>query len=218
MTPEYETKQNTGCLAPQKRDGPGRGPAFHSMTFGALNNEIVGSHTRAEWEDLIARHGWRCVYCGIPVCENSHNADQELTKDHVFPTALGGVDFIHNIVPACARCNRLKGNRTAEEFRSERYCLPQPVDDAVEKSTGNSSLRGESDFARQSIRYLVPKLTTPDAPDPKSRRDLLKCQAATILQSRQRQILEAAGQLSLSFDPGKKTPEQMEHAKSEKSA
>jgi hypothetical protein len=36
------------------------------------------------------------------------------------PISRGGVNFISNIVPACLRCNQLKGNTTVEEFRQQR--------------------------------------------------------------------------------------------------
>jgi len=88
--------------------------------FGALNQEVTGSHTEAEWLALLNQWNWLCFYCGESVRRNSPDPKREATKDHMTPISRGGVDFIGNIVPACLRCNDLKGNKTVEEFRSER--------------------------------------------------------------------------------------------------
>jgi hypothetical protein len=49
------------------------------------------------------------------------------------PLARGGSDQLVNVVPACWRCNHLKGTRTAEEFRQ---AFPQ----ICKKSTANPTL------------------------------------------------------------------------------
>ncbi len=48
--------------------------------------------------------GRRCVYCA------SFLALELATLDHVIPTARGGTSAPGNLVVACARCNRLKGD------------------------------------------------------------------------------------------------------------
>ena len=35
--------------------------------FGALDNTIPGSHTEAEWLELLSRWNWLCFYCGEPI-------------------------------------------------------------------------------------------------------------------------------------------------------
>lgn len=49
---------------------------------------------------LLANHP-TCVYCGAPAT----------TADHVVPVSKGGTTK-DNLVPACARCNSQRGNRT----------------------------------------------------------------------------------------------------------
>jgi 5-methylcytosine-specific restriction endonuclease McrA len=52
----------------------------------------------------------RCVYCGSAL-------ELELaTIDHVFPVAKGGAHDPGNLVAACSRCNRLKGDMLPNEF------------------------------------------------------------------------------------------------------
>jgi hypothetical protein len=124
------------------------------MTFGALNQEIVGSHTEREWMDLLATWNWRCFYCAEPVQRNSPDPQHEATKDHMTPISRGGVDFIGNIVPACLRCNQLKSDSTVDEFRAQRAWVLD------RKSTGNTMYAPEKNFpqgtAEQNAEILSP--------------------------------------------------------------
>ena len=54
--------------------------------------------------------GRRCVYCADRL------ALDEATLDHVYPLARGGTHAFGNVVTACARCNRLKGDMLPHEF------------------------------------------------------------------------------------------------------
>jgi 5-methylcytosine-specific restriction endonuclease McrA len=54
--------------------------------------------------------GRRCVYCARPL------ALDVATLDHVHPVAHGGAHTPGNLVTACARCNRLKGDMLPHEF------------------------------------------------------------------------------------------------------
>ena len=56
----------------------------------------------------------RCVYCAAAL------EIDVATIDHVFPLAKGGVHDPGNLVAACGRCNRLKGDMLPTEFFS-RY-------------------------------------------------------------------------------------------------
>jgi len=62
----------------------------------------AGSHSIAEWLDVVAQYGNACVYCGEV---------KTLHQDHILAVARGGSDWIENIVPACAQCNGRKGHR-----------------------------------------------------------------------------------------------------------
>jgi hypothetical protein len=108
--------------------------------FGALNNEVAGSHTEAEWQALVEAWGWRCFYCGKPIHENPESILDALTKDHLVPISRGGSDNIGNLVPACFNCNRLKGMMTIEEFRRERPVFFTDVQNSRRKSTGVNGL------------------------------------------------------------------------------
>jgi 5-methylcytosine-specific restriction endonuclease McrA len=61
-------------------------------------------------DQIFARDGHRCVYCGevFPA--------EELTVDHVQPRVRGGDRSGGNLVTACRGCNTLKGHRKLAEF------------------------------------------------------------------------------------------------------
>jgi 5-methylcytosine-specific restriction endonuclease McrA len=54
--------------------------------------------------------GRRCVYCAAPL------EFSIATLDHVYPLAHGGAHTPGNVVAACTRCNRLKGDMLPGEF------------------------------------------------------------------------------------------------------
>jgi len=65
------------------------------------------------WEWIVLRDIKRCVYC---LKDLSVNIDGilSITQDHLFPTSLGGEEYLANIVTACIICNRLKGHSTPD--------------------------------------------------------------------------------------------------------
>ena len=60
-------------------------------------------------QELFARDGWRCHYCGEEVAEGT------VTLDHVMPQARGGDNSPDNLVTSCLMCNSLKSGRSYEE-------------------------------------------------------------------------------------------------------
>ncbi|KAJ6761674.1 hypothetical protein OIU74_024352 [Salix koriyanagi] len=57
-------------------------------------------------KNILHRDNYTCQYC------SSH---ENLTIDHVLPTAQGGEWKWENLVTACAKCNSKKGKKTPEE-------------------------------------------------------------------------------------------------------
>jgi 5-methylcytosine-specific restriction endonuclease McrA len=64
-----------------------------------------------------------CFYCNRTLNDRKtarrgdRNKGLDFTKDHKTPLARGGRTTRANIVPCCHRCNNLKGDMTANEFR-----------------------------------------------------------------------------------------------------
>ena len=69
-------------------------------------------------ENLYARDGGRCQYCGAAVRRD------EITYDHVVPRALGGTTTWENIVTACVPCNQKKGGRTPDQAGMKLRATP----------------------------------------------------------------------------------------------
>ena len=68
-----------------------------------------GSFTKAKWNKLVELHDSCCFYC--------KEKFDKLTIDHFIPLSKGGSNFIDNIVPACSRCNNLKGSKLPEVWQ-----------------------------------------------------------------------------------------------------
>jgi len=55
-----------------------------------------------------------CWYCGARL-----DRATTFSVDRIVPHAHGGTDELSNLVPACRRCNTLKGTGTVEDFASQ---------------------------------------------------------------------------------------------------
>lgn len=60
-------------------------------------------------KNIYRRDRYTCQYCG------ARPPLDELSVDHIIPRSKGGHSNWTNCVLACLRCNRRKGNRTAED-------------------------------------------------------------------------------------------------------
>lgn len=83
-----------------KPETKGRLRAAYKRWRDKKRGSIGGSHTEAEWQDLLARCGFRCLCCD--------KLSMRLTRDHVQPLSRGGSDNISNIQPLCGSCNDSK--------------------------------------------------------------------------------------------------------------
>jgi len=81
----------------------------------------MAGHTQLQWEKKFFESGRACYYCGDPLLL------KRAEKDHLTPVSRGGSSAIENIVPACGRCNRLKGKKTEAEFRTYRPIFTAPI-------------------------------------------------------------------------------------------
>jgi len=78
---------------------------IHLQRYGRVHRPAI----RLTRHNLMLRDEHRCQYCG---CRAPHH---QLNIDHVIPRSRGGVDCWENLVTACQRCNRRKGQRTPRE-------------------------------------------------------------------------------------------------------
>jgi len=73
----------------------------------ARKHRLPATLTSDEWMTIVDFYNNRCAYC----CGES----EELQQEHIVPVNQGGGYTKENIVPACPRCNQIKGGRTPEQ-------------------------------------------------------------------------------------------------------
>ena len=61
-------------------------------------------------QQVWARDGFRCLYCGRPMGEVT------LTIDHFVPVESGGGNDPSNLISACRKCNKQKGNQGPKDY------------------------------------------------------------------------------------------------------
>jgi 5-methylcytosine-specific restriction endonuclease McrA len=66
--------------------------------------------------EILRRDNYTCQYCG--------RRSSMLTLDHIVPRHLNGPHSWHNLVAACASCNRRKGGRTPDQAGMRLLRLP----------------------------------------------------------------------------------------------
>jgi hypothetical protein len=123
--------------------------------------------TAAETRALLARDGFRCRFCGIPLIRaetrsrirnaypdalrwGGRNSDQHaafqamwLQYDHVIPHARGGTNELNNLVVTCAPCNNARSNLTLEEVG---------LADPRERDPLHTTWDGLERFARKGVK------------------------------------------------------------------
>lgn len=72
----------------------------------ACGEEVT--YTVDDWKATMVYFKGCCAYCGKP---QGRAKTDRLDKDHVIAFSKGGKTERHNIVPACKKCNRGRGNR-----------------------------------------------------------------------------------------------------------
>lgn len=66
------------------------------------------AEARRMWrKEIKEKWNHECAYCG---------SDDELTLDHIVPLAKGGVDYTHNVLCSCRKCNSAKGHTPWREW------------------------------------------------------------------------------------------------------
>jgi hypothetical protein len=109
-----EREAATGCGEEVARPGAaGVGEAYdtagreHVRTTrsSSVTMLMVATIARVLLDEVIARDGGRCAWCGAEPWR------RDLTFEHVLPRSDGGITIAENGLVACRRCNRARGSR-----------------------------------------------------------------------------------------------------------
>lgn len=71
----------------------------HRQNRRARMHNAPGVFDYDKWMERVKYYGWKCVYCGVRLTE------QTLTIDHYIPLSKGGSNWPSNLYPACLHCN-----------------------------------------------------------------------------------------------------------------
>lgn len=80
----------------------------HLIEVSAINGQSSIYRLPVDYTEFYGNHAISCAYCG---------STTNLTIDHAIPKSRGGSNSPQNLIHACQKCNCIKGNRTAEEWR-----------------------------------------------------------------------------------------------------
>ena len=69
---------------------------------------------RISWQ-VFKRDGYKCRYCG--------EDDKPLTVDHIITWENGGATHPNNLLTACSKCNKKRGNMSYEEWLNTEYYI-----------------------------------------------------------------------------------------------
>jgi 5-methylcytosine-specific restriction endonuclease McrA len=92
-----------------------RAPDVIILRYNKMPTKSVMAYSR---KNLLKRDKMMCQYCG------SKPNPRDLTVDHVFPRAKGGITHWTNCVMCCQDCNNKKADKTLDE--SEMRLIDRP--------------------------------------------------------------------------------------------
>jgi hypothetical protein len=79
-------------------------------TIKAIHRKVQYAISGAIQQQVWARDGFRCMYCGQPM------GKVQLTVDHFVPLELTGGQGMNNYISACRQCNKRKGKQHPADY------------------------------------------------------------------------------------------------------
>lgn len=111
LRPEYYYEYNKEWRLRNKESVRLHDKKKHAKRRAAINSSPE-KITRAQWELIKSKQGYRCFYCS--------KKPDKLTKDHIVPLSKGGNHSAQNIIAACNSCNTRKMTSSIYEFAQRR--------------------------------------------------------------------------------------------------
>lgn len=93
--------------------------AFRRRSFGLDHNREY----RDQVKNRLLSRDPRCYWCGLELGRGIGD-ERWPTIDHRIPTSKGGTNSQDNLVLACLKCNRDKGNKMPQDYAKKRKPVP----------------------------------------------------------------------------------------------
>jgi len=151
-----------------------------------LHEEVVTVKPPTIDEQRYARHGtrmyvlrrddYRCRYCGKLVTNDTAN------MDHVIPWKLGGKSVASNLVTACRRCNKAKGNK---------HWVPEPLEEDKPKKRLRSWKPEKKKRTRKKVSQseILSNYDYIDSPNGKETSSYYSCKECSKRIPKERQLV-----------------------------
>lgn len=85
-------------------------------------------YTLRDWKDVMLHFGGECAFCGKT--EGRSKKDKH-DRDHVIAISKGGKTVRENIICACSKCNRGRGNRDWDSWFRRQDTWTQEREDRI---------------------------------------------------------------------------------------
>ena len=79
----------------------------------------VPDYAYKDWKDAMLHFGGSCAFCGT---REGRASTAKMDRDHLIAISKGGKTIRSNIIPACRKCNRGRGNKDwLEWFKAQDF-------------------------------------------------------------------------------------------------
>lgn len=114
---DRRTKQCKKCINIKRKVQRTRAKHGKFISKEKQRSAAALDYSLEDWRDAMIHFRGACAFCGKP--EGRARRDK-LDRDHLVALSRGGKTVRCNIVPACTRCNRGRGNRFWQEWFNEQ--------------------------------------------------------------------------------------------------
>lgn len=145
---------------------------------------------------IFKRDNWTCHICG-EYLENKlvsiDGLDNTASIDHIIPISKGGNNLPNNLITACLKCNKGRGNKPLrEDYGSSKVGLPPEVNISKEKISKDKLSKNNINIGKASPKFK--KL------EEDKKQLIQKLSASDISQAWQNKALLMASYLHLKLD------------------
>lgn len=116
---DRRTNQCKQCINIKRRVQRNKAKHGKFVSKEKIRNMEAVDYQLADWRDAMLHFGAACAFCGKP---EGRAKKEKLDRDHLVALSKGGKTVRNNIIPACAKCNRGRGNREwLEWFKNQPF-------------------------------------------------------------------------------------------------